>query len=473
MSKVESPVVNWMMMLPRRVPRRERLLILVSIILLTVWFFFLPQSITKISSAYTSNTNLDPWNPPKHSGPGLKIALVNTPRYHFEVVTPLLYAFANQGDAVEHFELFATDHGSTRLGVRPILDNQLPQDSSWSTLWKNNMPQKKVHVSDPAKLSQMGFVADVMILTSCSRDFEWTSMKDKRVFDPEWYRSPKEIVCLVHEAEEWEAKDTLWRKFLMPWVDRGRVTFLTLSPHVAEYVKKNIDTKWGMAPVLQDAQGIGNKGVFMTEPFIPIFEDNKLFREDMFSNITGPFAAIPGKYEPFRRNYKSIFDHMSKHLDLIRSTNATLRLPGYGDWPPEIPSQLSTHVFMHSHYDFPEYFSLLSRSMAILPAFATHKYFEDRASSTIATSVIAGVPLVATKELVEKYAYIEAEDVWLQEDEEEEIVTWLRVLKLGREEWEAKKRAVRALRTRLIRNNLRLVGQLLDDIRWRNKARGF
>ncbi|KAF3921121.1 hypothetical protein ABW21_db0200414 [Orbilia brochopaga] len=193
----------------------------------------------------------------------------------------------------------------------------------------------------------------------------------------------------------------------------------------------------------------------------------------MFNNITGPFAAIPGKYEPFRRNYSSIFEHMTEHLEIIHSTNATLRLPGYGDWPPEIPPQLAEYVFMHSHYDFPAYFSLLSRSMAIVPAFATHKYFEDRASSTVATSVIAGVPIVATKELLRSYSYIDTESAWLQDDDEEEIMTWLRVLKLGREEWEVKKRRVRALRSRLIRGNLRLVSQLLDDIRWRNRARGF
>ncbi|KAK6531808.1 hypothetical protein TWF694_002975 [Orbilia ellipsospora] len=457
------------MIMPRRVPRRERLLILVAFALIGSWLFFAPHTAT----IYTANPHLDKWIPPKHSGPGLKIALVNTPRYHFEVVTPLLYAFANQGDLVEHLELFATEYGSTRLGVRPILDDQLPQESSWLSWFSKQSPAPKVHVSDPRRLSEMNFVADVMILTSCSRDFEWTSIKDKRVFDPEWYRAPKEIVCLLHEAEEWTAKDTLWRRFLMPWIDRGRVTFMTLSPHVAEYVEKNIETTWGMAPILRDPLGIGNKGVFMMEPFIPIFEDEKQFDEKMFSNITGPFAAIPGKYEPFRRNYTSIFDHMADHLELIQSTNATLRLAGYGDWPPSIPESLKHHIFLHSHYDFPAYFSLLSRAMAILPAFATHKYFEDRASSTIATSVIAGVPLVATKELVQKYAYIEAEGAWLQEDDEEEIVTWLRVLKLGHEEWEAKKGRVRALRTRLIRKNLASVGKLLDEIRRRNRARGF
>ncbi|KAF3108638.1 hypothetical protein TWF225_003809 [Orbilia oligospora] len=473
MSKVGSSIsLNTLKMIPRRLPRRERLIVLVAVALIITYFTFSPQTITVISE-YTSNANLDPWKPPKHSGPGLKIALVNTPRYHFEVVTPLLYAFANQGDAVEHLELFATDYGSTRLGVRPILDNQLPQETSWLSWGSNGGTKKQIKVSDPRLLSQMNFVADVMILTSCSRDLEWTSIKDKRVYNPEWYRAPKEIVCLLHEAEEWEAIDTNWRKFLMPWVEKGRVTFMTLSPHVAEYVRQNIETKWKMAPILRDAQGIGIKGVFMMDPFIPIFEDTKLFREEMFNNITGPFAAIPGKYEPFRRNYTAIFEHMSKHLELIQSTDATLRLPGYGDWPPNIPEQLKNRVFLHSHYDFPEYFSLLARSMAILPAFATHKYFEDRASSTIATSVIAGVPLVATKELVEKYAYIEADGAWLQEDGEEEIVTWLRVLKLGKEEWETRKRKVRALRTRLIRQNLRNVGQLLDQIRWRNKARGF
>ncbi|KAK6337884.1 hypothetical protein TWF696_001362 [Orbilia brochopaga] len=465
-----------MIVMPRRVTRRDRLLMLVLLALLLAYLSFVPLG-EQLTVARTSNSYLEPWKPPKHSAPGLKIALVNTPRYHFEVVTPLLYAFANQGDAIEHIELFATDYGSTRLGVRPILEDQMPEiqtERSWfSSLHQQVIRRKKIHVSDPRRLSEMNFVADVMILTSCSRDLEWDSIKDKRVYDPEWYRAPKEIICLVHEAEEWEQMDTLWRRYLMAWIDRGRMTFLTLSPHVAQYVRQNIEERWQMAPIKEDPRSINGKGVFMTEPFIPVFEDPRLFSETMFKNITGPFAAIPGKYEPFRRNYSSIFEHMTEHFDIIRATNATLRLPGYGDWPPEIPAQLADYVFMHSHYDFPAYFSLLSRSMAIVPAFATHKYFEDRASSTVATSVIAGVPIVATRELLRSYSYIDAESAWLQGDDEEEIMTWLRVLELGREEWEVKKRRVRALRSRLIRGNLRLVSQMLDEIRWRNRARGF
>ena len=164
---------------------------------------------------------------------------------------------------------------------------------------------------------------------------------------------------------------------------------------------------------------------------------------------------------------------MQNHLPLLKSLNGTLRLTGYGDWPPEIPQNLSKHVFMHDHYMFPQYFSLLSQAMAILPAFATHKYFEDRASSTIATSVIAGVPLVATEELLMKYSYLEEDGAWLQQDGEEEIVTWLRVLQYSEERWNEKKRRVKALRGRLIKENLRMMKITLKEIKWRIKARGF
>ncbi|EWC44976.1 hypothetical protein DRE_01035 [Drechslerella stenobrocha 248] len=462
-----------MIAMSKRAGRQSRILMLVLVALIVAYFSFSPLS-DQLNAAYSSNSLMEPWTPPKHNGPGLKIALVNTPRYHFEVVSPLLHAFANQGDAVEHIELFATEYGSTRLGVRPILNDQMPRtgaQSSWFSR-RSSRPQR-VKISDPRRLSNMGFVADVMILTSCSRDLEWAAIQDKRVYDPEWYRAPKEIICLIHEAEEWEQFDSLWRRFAMPWIERGRMTFLTLSPHVAEYVRANIQETWKMAPVKEDVRSLSGKGVFLPSSFIPVFEDTDLFREDTFKNITGPFAAIPGKYEPYRRNYTMIFEHMSKHLTFIDSVNATLRLPGYGDWPPEIPAQLSDRVVMHSHYDFPAYFSLLSRGMAIVPAFATHKYFEDRASSTIATSVIAGVPMIATEELLSKYSYLDAETAWVQDADEEEIVTWLRVLRLGREEWEAKKRRVRALRSRLMRANLNLVERLLDEIRWRNRSRGF
>lgn len=273
--------------------RRERLIVAVLVVF-ALLFWFYPSHIDNIRDyASTFHTQLDPWKPPKHNGPGLKIALVNTPRYHFEVVTPLLYALANQGDAVDKLVMYATEYGSTRLGVRPILDNQLPQDDSWSQMWKGEGPKQHLRVIDPPKLSEMDFVPDLMIFVSCSRDLEVATLKDKRIFNPEWYRAPKEIVCMIHEAEEWQNPDTPWRRMLMPWIERGRVTFLVLSPHVGEYVKTNIERDWHMAPILRDSQVIGVKGVFLADPFIPVFEDHKFFDEQMFSNITGPYAAIP------------------------------------------------------------------------------------------------------------------------------------------------------------------------------------
>jgi len=174
-----------------------------------------------------------------------------------------------------------------------------------------------------------------------------------------------------------------------------------------------------------------------------------------------------------RRNYKTIFDHMLSTLPLLQRLNGTLRLTGYGDWPPEVPPALSTHVYLHSHYMFPQYFSLLSQAMAMMPAFATHKYFEDRASSTIATSVIAGVPLVATRELLSKYRYLEEDGAWIQEEGEEEVVRWLKVMEMDKREWVRRKEKVKALRKRLIKENLENMGDTLADVRYRLERRGW
>src|SRR4051812_12243844 len=98
---------------------------------------------------------------------------------------------------------------------------------------------------------------------------------------------------------------------------------------------------------------------------------------------------------------------MLSHASSLRSHNSVLRIAGFGDSLPTVDPSIVDLLQAHSGYEFPQYFSLLSKAMGIFPAFAHHKYLEDRASSTIATAVIAGVPLICTKELVEKYSYLD------------------------------------------------------------------
>jgi hypothetical protein len=144
---------------------------------------------------------------------------------------------------------------------------------------------------------------------------------------------------------------------------------------------------------------------------------------------------------------------MKDSLERISSLGGSLRLVGYGDWPPTIPASLTNNVFMDHGLHFPSYFRLLSLANAIIPSFSIHKYLEDRASSTIPTSITVGTPVIAKKELIQNYDYLDSGVTWNQEDGESEIEAWIRVLELGPQEWMKKKALVIERRDTLIREN--------------------
>lgn len=60
------------------------------------------------------------------------------------------------------------------------------------------------------------------------------------------------------------------------------------------------------------------------------------------------------------------------------------------------------------------YYATIQASHALLPAFGRDEYLSVRASATVATSLITGVPLIATRALLDAYAFLSEEDVFLQ-----------------------------------------------------------
>jgi len=198
---------------------------------------------------------------------------------------------ANQGTIVSSLELVATQYGSTRLGVRPVLQAQLPKATK-TFFGKTIEPIiKELKIREPKELGKLDYKPDLMVLTSCSRDLE--DMKNTFYFDPNHDASPKEIICLLHEAVEWQETSTKRRKMIQPWIDAGRVSFLVLSPHVGDYVQEHITNTWNMTTLLDDHWDISKSGVRLLKTFVPVFEDKERFLETPWSNITGPFAAIP------------------------------------------------------------------------------------------------------------------------------------------------------------------------------------
>lgn len=48
----------------------------------------------------------------------------------------------------------------------------------------------------------------------------------------------------------------------------------------------------------------------------------------------------------------------------------------------------------------------MQEALAVLPAFASDVYYKSKASSTVATAITCGTPLVADQELLTAYSYL-------------------------------------------------------------------
>ena len=161
---------------------------------------------------------------------------------------------------------------------------------------------------------------------------------------------------------------------------------------------------------------------------------------------------------------------MISYTDQLAALNASLHLVGLGKIPT-IPDSIAHRVVLHNNLPFPAYWTVLSKAMGIIPTFAHEKYFLDRASSNVATSVISGTPLIAKEELFRQYSYITPEMMWLQQENESEIDTWLRVLAMGKEKWHEKKQIILRRRGELMVENRDNVAEYLQEVRSRMRQR--
>ena len=172
----------------------------------------------------------------------LHIALVNTQWYHFEVVTPLLHALGSH--RYSHLELFATRHGIRRHGALPIVHQQVaPEYLSHS--------DGKLSIKEPHALRASPDYHDVVVFTTCSRDLEYFDQDD--FLNPSHPRSPREILCVLHEGWEWSDDHTAYREIVQPWINAGRISFVGLSQHVSSYFRKSLVNEWHVSAKTIDA----------------------------------------------------------------------------------------------------------------------------------------------------------------------------------------------------------------------------
>ena len=377
------------------------------------------------------NDNLDSLN--DVSRKPLNVAITETTGYHDEVVAAFVHSFGSQMNL--NLSLFQRGQ---RYGIEKIMqDFKLP---------------KPVPDSRPpeALLAEETATFDVLILTTCDYDRNALASQLEILLK----EGKTHLLCVVHHADHWA--DEQHEDSLAPWIEKGLVDFVTLSQHTATFLRETGIKAWNRKPPIRS--------------FAPVFPVNLPTLPKAVDADKGELGfGLQGLYESSRRNYKTIFSHLQKFIDSRSSegdegvnSNVTLHLLGQGTHP-EVPGGLVSHVSFDESLDYDEYYSILSRTFALLPAFANDQYLDRKASSTVPAGLIGGTPLVATKEIMAAYTYLPEDAVYLQEKGETEFDVIGRVLKDAGKYRIEKMQIVRDKCAELVESNSRLVGEWIKE----------
>ncbi|GAM88317.1 hypothetical protein ANO11243_063500 [Dothideomycetidae sp. 11243] len=350
-----------------------------------------------------------------YRGWDVRLAIINSYPAHDEVFNALIYTFGSIPGV--RLELFLE---TLRFGSQDIIDDfQLNLDMA-----NNSQPQMFMAGNATAP--------DIIVSSTCEVD----SRTMHQQFDKLLERNQTYLFCVVHHADHWLLNDNIANSSLIKtWINSGKMAFVTLSNHTSQFLENQVIPTWALSSQI----------VPKLRVFPPIFPTWPKVQEETLS------FALQGNYEPSRRDYNGIFEHLSMFLR-DSDTNVTLRLVGSGV-RPEVPAQLQQHVVFDQALNYPEFYDTLALCFAMLPGFASDTYYDRKASSTIPASVIAGVPVVGPQRLLETYTYLDRDDIWLQNEGETDIDVIGRVLKLDPEIREAKKQRVVAASRRLMQAN--------------------
>ena len=365
------------------------------------------------------------------------VAITETGGAHDEVVAALVHSFGSQKNVQISgmFQLYP------RWGMPKIMEN--------FTLSHPPLPKNRgmnAFKQAPTNETSPDTSPDILVISTCELDMlNLRSRLDVLLKEGKTY-----IFCVIHHADRWHTSEL--KNAVTPWIKAGMLDFVALSAHTAKYLEN---------------EGLNDWSVNITSPiiYVPVFpvslppimaENEKAF-------------ALQGNYEASRRDFKTIFSHLQSFIDASRSGddddhgNVTLRLLGSGN-RPEVPEALSEHVFFDEGLSYKEFYAVLSRTFALLPAFANDEYLSNKASSTVPASLLAGAPLVATKGILAAYSYLPEDAVYLQKDGETELEVIGRVLKANPEKRKAKKALVRKACTKIIDDNVDLVEGWLQKV---------
>ncbi|KAI5789101.1 hypothetical protein EDC01DRAFT_127676 [Geopyxis carbonaria] len=367
-----------------------------------------------------------------------RVTITETGGSHDEVVAALVHSFGSQPDVtIDLYQLLP------RYGIKEIMN---------SFALSHSLPSPK----PPGQFRSFGMEKarpDFFVAGTCELDIVDNSLK------PHLETLLKEgktyLFCVVHHADRWT--NPKLKEAIRPWVEKNLVEFWSLSPHTAKFLREKSITRWENPTGVQP----------LVRYFVPVFPVLLATEPEL---DTGDMSfGMQGDYDPSRRDYSSIFEGLAKFLQdggnsggQTKSPNVTMHLLGHGTHPV-VPEAIKNHVSFDERLSYSEYYSILSRTFALLPAFATNEYLDRKASSSVPAALIAGTPLVASQSIIDAYSYINNEIVWRQEDGETDLAVVGKILKLDQTDRTIKKSAVKKRCAEIIQENTISVGHWIKE----------
>jgi hypothetical protein len=120
-------------------------------------------------------------------------------------------------------------------------------------------------------------------------------------------------------------------------------------------------------------------------------------------------------------------------------------------------------VAVYKNPPYPVFYDVVAKSLALVPMLASPLYYESKFSSTVYSSLITGVPMIADDKFLSAYTMIDRGAVYHRPDGQDEVEVMFRVAKQSAgETWRARQ-AVSNLRARLNKRASGLLRQWLDE----------
>jgi len=248
------------------------------------------------------------------------------------------------------------------------------------------------------------------------------------------------LFCTIHHADRWAQGKYV--QAVRSWAEHERVDFVGLSQHTIDFFLNDTIPKWHTA---------ANLTTRVIPPVFPVHISDP----DLEPGIS---LSLQGDYSDGRRDYNGVFNHLGSVIRKANEEseghtpqNVSLHLIGHGTHP-EVPDHVKDHVFFDEGLSYPDFYTLMSKSFAVLPAFASETYFDRKASSTIPAALIAGAPIVASEELLKAYSYLPRDTTWVARPGEGEMDVIERVID-DRDGFLKRRQAVRDFTKSLLEQN--------------------